>query len=88
MRAVPNEEYLITDQLSSTATAAGVAALTIQNSSIAQNAANHADHHLYVTKQKDTEARAANPYNLLDPVDPLVNFAKYFDGESLDQQDV
>ncbi|KAJ0109324.1 amine oxidase catalytic domain-containing protein [Diaporthe amygdali] len=68
--------------------AAGVASLTIQNSSVAQNAVNHADHHLYVTKQKDTEARAANPYNLLDPADPVVNFAKYFNGESLDQQDV
>ncbi|KAL1847003.1 hypothetical protein Daus18300_014080, partial [Diaporthe australafricana] len=65
-----------------------VAALTIQNSSVTQNAANHADHHFYVTRQKDTEARAANPYNLLDPADPVVNFAKYFDGESLDQQDV
>lgn len=70
------------------ALAAGVAALTIQNSSLAQNAVNHADHHLYVTKQKDTEARASNPYNLLDPADPVVNFAKYFDGESLDQQDM
>ncbi|KAH7393640.1 copper amine oxidase [Cadophora sp. MPI-SDFR-AT-0126] len=68
--------------------AAGVAALTIQNSSVTQNAANHADHHFYVTKQKDTEARAANPYNLLDPANPAVNFAKYFDGESLDQQDL
>ena len=69
-------------------TAAAVAALTIQNSSVTQNAANHASHHFYVTKQKDTEARAANPYNLLDPADPLVDFSKYFDGESLDQQDV
>lgn len=68
--------------------AAGVAALTIQNSSLAQNSINHADHHLYVTRQKDTEARASNPFNILDPVDPVVNFARYFDGESLDQQDV
>ncbi|KAI7777849.1 hypothetical protein LA080_002972 [Diaporthe eres] len=68
--------------------AAGVASLTIQNSSLAQNSVNHADHHFYVTKQKDTEARASNPYNLLDPADPVVNFAKVFNGESLDQQDV
>lgn len=68
--------------------AAGVASLTIQNSSLAQNSVNHADHHFYVTKQKDTEARASNPYNLLDPADPVVNFAKFFNGESLDQQDV
>jgi primary-amine oxidase len=68
--------------------AAGVASLTIQNSSVSQNALNHADHHLYVTRQKDTEARADHPYNLLDPADPMVDFAKYFDGESLDQEDV
>ena len=63
--------------------AAGVAALTIRNSSIAQNAVNHADYHLCVTRQKDTEARAANPYKLLDPADPVVTFAKYSDGEFL-----
>ncbi|KAH8586808.1 copper amine oxidase [Bisporella sp. PMI_857] len=68
--------------------AAGVAHLTVQNSSITQNAANHADRHFYVTKQKETEARASHPYNLLDPADPAVNFAKYFDGESLTQQDL
>lgn len=68
--------------------AAGVASLPIQNPSLAQNAVNHADHHLHVTKQKDTEARASNPFNTLDPADPVVNISKYFDGESLEQQDV
>ncbi|KAM5346287.1 hypothetical protein ACJ41O_009292 [Fusarium nematophilum] len=68
--------------------AAGVAHLTIQNSSVSKNATNHADHHFYVSRQKDTEARASNPYNLLEPEDPAVNFATFFDGESLDQEDL
>jgi primary-amine oxidase len=68
--------------------ATGVIHLTVQNSTIGRNAVNQASHHLYVTKQKDTEARASNPSNLFDPEAPLVNFAKYFNGESLDQEDL
>jgi primary-amine oxidase len=62
--------------------------LTVQNSTVGVNAVHQASHHLYITRQKDTEARASNPSNLMDPDDPLVNFAKYFDGESLDQEDL
>jgi primary-amine oxidase len=52
------------------------------------NAVNFADHHFYVTKQKDTEAQATHPYNILDPIEPIIDFAKFFDGESLDQEDL
>lgn len=62
--------------------------LTVLNSSNAMNAVNFADHHFYVTKQKDTEAQATHPYNILDPIDPMIDFAKFFDGESLDQEDL
>jgi len=68
--------------------ASGVAHMTIQNSSVTKNAANHATHHLYVTKQKDSEERAAHAYNSLDLANPPVDFAKYFDGESLLQEDM
>ncbi|KAL6693525.1 putative membrane copper amine oxidase [Trichoderma pleuroticola] len=62
--------------------------LTVLNSSNAMNAVNFADHHFYVTKQKDTEAQATHPYNVLNPVEPIVDFAKFFDGESLDQENL
>ncbi|KAK4059971.1 hypothetical protein Trihar35433_10515 [Trichoderma harzianum] len=62
--------------------------LTVLNSSNAMNAVNFADHHFYVTKQKDTEAQATHPYNVLDPIEPIIDFAKFFDGESLDQEDL
>ncbi|PKK54618.1 hypothetical protein CI102_891 [Trichoderma harzianum] len=62
--------------------------LTVLNSSNAMNAVNFADHHFYVTKQKDTEAQATHPYNILDPIEPIIDFAKFFDGESLDQEDL
>lgn len=62
--------------------------LTVLNSSNAMNAVNFADHHFYVTKQKDTEAQATHPYNILDPTEPIIDFAKFFDGESLDQEDL
>ncbi|KAK0756315.1 hypothetical protein N5P37_011230 [Trichoderma harzianum] len=60
----------------------------VLNSSNAMNAVNFADHHFYVTKQKDTEAQATHPYNILDPIEPIIDFAKFFDGESLDQEDL
>ncbi|TWU71601.1 hypothetical protein ED733_003204 [Metarhizium rileyi] len=62
--------------------------LTVSNSPNAMNTLNFADHHFYVTKQKDAEAQAAHPYNVLNPADPMIDFAKFFDGESLDQEDL
>ncbi|EWG42608.1 hypothetical protein FVEG_04368 [Fusarium verticillioides 7600] len=68
--------------------ASGVAYLTVQNSSITGKAAHHTTHHLYVTRQKDNETYAAGAYNSLTPEDPQVDFDKYFNGESLDQEDI
>jgi primary-amine oxidase len=62
--------------------------LTARDSSTAQNAARYAEHALYITKQKDTEPRAADPVNALNAQEPLVDFSKFLDGESLDQEDL
>jgi primary-amine oxidase len=62
--------------------------LTVQNSTNLESAANFATHNLFVTKQKDTEPRSAAAWNNQDPSDPLVDFNKFFDGESLDQEDL
>ena len=68
--------------------ASGVAYLTVQDSSVTKNAAHHTTHHLYVTRQKDNETYAVGAYNSLTPEDPQVDFDKYFNGESLDQEDM
>jgi len=65
-----------------------VAYLTVQNSNITQNAGHHTTHHLYVTQQKDNETYAAGAYNSLTPEDPQVDFNKYFNSESLVQEDM
>ncbi|KAI9167809.1 Membrane primary amine oxidase [Paramyrothecium foliicola] len=62
--------------------------LTVQNSSSAQRTVNFATHNLFATKQKDTEPRSAAAWNNQDPYDPLVDFNAFFDGESLDQEDL
>jgi primary-amine oxidase len=62
--------------------------LTVQNSSTAGLANKFATHNLFVTKRKDTEPRSAASWNKQDPFDPLVNFDEFFDGESLDQEDL
>jgi primary-amine oxidase len=68
--------------------ASSVIHLTIQNSTVGRNAIRQSSHQLFVTKQKDSEARASHPDNLFDTDNPLVNFDDYFDGESLDQEDL
>ncbi|KAF2105655.1 copper amine oxidase [Lophiotrema nucula] len=67
---------------------AGASHLTVQNSTDVKNAAHFADHDLYITKQKDTEPRAADRNNQHNPSDPLVDFGKFLDGENLEQEDV
>ncbi|KAL8685663.1 MAG: hypothetical protein Q9218_007622 [Villophora microphyllina] len=62
--------------------------LTIQNSTTLGKSANWATHHLYAVQRKDTEPNSAYPYNGRDPNNPVVDFAKFFDGESLDQEDI
>ncbi|KAF2742211.1 amine oxidase catalytic domain-containing protein [Sporormia fimetaria CBS 119925] len=68
--------------------AAGASHLTQTSSTSTGSAANYATHDLYITRQKDSEPRAADPFNGHDTVDPLVDFSKFFDKESLDQEDL
>lgn len=84
---VSSSDNLDTD-LRLTSIASGVAYLTVQDSSVTKNAAHHTTHHLYVTRQKDNETYAVGAYNSLTPEDPQVDFDKYFNGESLDQEDM
>lgn len=62
--------------------------LTVQNSTNLHNAALWSGHNLYAVKQHDTEPRSAYPYNSLNVTDPVVDFAKFFNGESLEQEDI
>lgn len=66
----------------------GTAHLTVKNSSNLVNAAAWAEYDIQITKQKDTEPRAAHPYNSQDVKDPPIDFAKFFDGENLRKEDV
>ncbi|KUI65756.1 Amiloride-sensitive amine oxidase [copper-containing] [Cytospora mali] len=66
----------------------GYAHLTVQNSSNLVNAAHWAEYDIQVTRQKDTEPRGGHAYNSQDVHDPPVNFEKFFDGESLLQEDL
>ncbi|KAF2146772.1 uncharacterized protein K452DRAFT_323862 [Aplosporella prunicola CBS 121167] len=66
----------------------GTAHLTVKDSSNLANAANWATHDLFVTRRKDTEPRAAHPYNSQDVNNPVVDFNEFFDGESLVQEDI
>ncbi|KAL1593838.1 hypothetical protein SLS60_010571 [Paraconiothyrium brasiliense] len=68
--------------------AAGATHLTVKDSSNAGKAIHFATAHLFVTKQKDSEPRAADWVNTYDVDNPLVDFSKFLDGESLDQEDL
>ncbi|KAF2022351.1 amine oxidase catalytic domain-containing protein [Aaosphaeria arxii CBS 175.79] len=67
---------------------AGTSHLTVKNSTNVPKAANFATHDFYITKQKDTEPRATDPNNQFAPEDPLVDFSRFLDGESIDQEDI
>lgn len=62
--------------------------LTVLNSSNLVNAAHWAEYDIQVTKQHDHEPRAAHAYNSQDVHNPPINFASFFDGESLEQEDL
>ena len=62
--------------------------LTILNSTGLEQATNWAGHDLWVLKQKDTEPRSAHERNVLNPGDPLVDFAKFVDDEDIVQEDL
>jgi primary-amine oxidase len=66
----------------------GAIHLTVEESSNLVNAARWASHDLQVTKQHDTEPKAAHAYNNQDVHNPPINFDEFFDGENLTQTDL
>ena len=61
--------------------------LTIINSTTLGDSARWAEHDLWVVQQKDTEPRSADPLNYFAPHDPIIDFTKIADHESLEQSD-
>ncbi|KAK8103118.1 hypothetical protein PG984_016264 [Apiospora sp. TS-2023a] len=57
--------------------------LTVLNSSLLANGARWAEKDLWVVRRKDTEPRGADPFNYIDPTEPLVDFSRIADGEDL-----
>ncbi|KAI0030480.1 copper amine oxidase [Vararia minispora EC-137] len=62
--------------------------LTVTNSSNLLNSQSFATHDLYATVRKDAEPRAAHALNNYDVANPIIDFADFFDGETLEQTDV
>ena len=62
--------------------------LTIQDSTDLGESANWVGHNLYALQRKDSEPRSTYVYNNLDTEHPVVDFNKFFDGESLEQEDL
>lgn len=58
--------------------------LTILNSTTLGDSARWAEHDLWVLKHKDTEPRSADPLNYFAPHDPIIDFTKMADHESLE----
>lgn len=57
--------------------------LTIVNSTTLGDSARWAEHDVWVLQRKDTEPRSADPLNYFAPLDPLINFNKMANHESL-----
>ncbi|KAK8847701.1 hypothetical protein IAR55_005560 [Kwoniella newhampshirensis] len=53
-----------------------------------QDNVNWAKHHLSVTRRHDHEPYSSSIWNIHLPGEPTVDFYKFFDGESLDQEDL
>lgn len=66
----------------------GTCHLTVANSSNLEKAVYPFEYDLFVTRQKDTEPRSCHPYNGQDIYDPVIDFSQFFDGESLEQEDL
>ncbi|KAJ7763953.1 amine oxidase catalytic domain-containing protein [Mycena maculata] len=62
--------------------------LTNLNSKRTQHNANFGKHHLAVSRRKDSEPSSSSMWNLNLPGAPPVDFYKFFDGESLEQEDL
>lgn len=83
------ETFQITPALSNIPTDSGSTAyLTVQSSSALGQSANWANHNLFALQHHDTEPKSAYSFNSYDPHNPAVNFDHFFDGESLDQEDI
>lgn len=68
--------------------ASGASRLTVLNSTNTQRAATASTHDFHLTVCRATQPRAADPYNIFAPSDPLIDFSKFVQGESLEQKDV
>ncbi|KAJ7032822.1 copper amine oxidase [Mycena alexandri] len=62
--------------------------LTIQDSPNLLKSVGFAKHALSITKQKDTEVRAAHANNDYDPGHPIIDFDQFFNDENLNQTDI
>ncbi|KAL6922703.1 hypothetical protein FSST1_006729 [Fusarium sambucinum] len=62
--------------------------LTVQSSSALGQSANWANHNIFALQHHDTEPKSAYAFNSYDPHHPAVDFNKFFNGESLDQEDI
>ncbi|WWD21794.1 hypothetical protein CI109_106282 [Kwoniella shandongensis] len=62
--------------------------LTNLNCKRTQDNVNWAKHHLSVTRRHDNEPTSSTLWNIHLPGAPTVDFYKFFDGESLDQEDL
>lgn len=67
---------------------ANAAHLTVVNSTNLKKSVSWASHNLYAVQHKDTEPRSVYAFSSLDPARPVVDFDKFFDGESLVQEDL
>jgi primary-amine oxidase len=61
---------------------------TIENSTVFPDRINWATHHWYALQRKDSEPVGAHPAYEFDTKDVRVNFNDFFDGESLEQEDL
>ncbi|KAJ7447063.1 amine oxidase catalytic domain-containing protein [Mycena galericulata] len=62
--------------------------LTNLDSKRTRNNVNFAKHHMAVSRRKDSEPSSSSMWNINLPGAPPVDFYKFFDGESLEQEDL
>ncbi|KAJ7067387.1 amine oxidase catalytic domain-containing protein [Mycena amicta] len=62
--------------------------LTNLNNKRTEKNMNFAKHHVGVSRRKETELTSSSMWNINLPGDPPVNYYKYFDGESIEQEDI
>lgn len=62
--------------------------LSILNSTALGRAAGWAGKDLWVVKQKDTEPKSASGLNYFEPLNPLVDFGGFVDGEDIVEEDL